>query len=237
MAYGIATLYIIGFSDNKVRSIDFPSATFHQTKMPELRDKVRLTTGIDNEHQRLLFNGKELDFKSDRTFRCYGIKQGATIMLIIRLPGGGGGGFIPLRFADITSEDKFKPIEFSNSAPQWRHVFDGLNFEGTCRTRACVANKKSVMVRKGFYESTGGMCMLNYEITQLECPMCENKLDKGNINGVGIYKCKLEVKAKRKRQDEIRFEMESTDKFRFAQSLDEDDKIDYEYIILKVQRL
>ena len=231
MASGMATLYIMSL-EGKAYSIYFPIATFHQTKISELRDKIRLTIGYGIEFHGLLFRSKRL--QSDRTFGSYGITDNDTIKLVEMIV---GGDFIPLRFTDITSEDNFKPIEFSHSAPDWRYVDAGLNFEGTCKTRACVANKKAVLVPKGFYESTGGMCMLNYEITQLECPMCENKLDKGNISGVGIYKCKLEVKAKREHQDEIRFEMESTDKFRFAQSLDEDDKIGYEYITLKVQRL
>ena len=238
MATGIATVHIIGL-EGKTISINLPAATFSRTTISELKYQVELKMGVKIEIQRLVYGNKQLESQRDGlvcTFGDYSICNSSTIVLVIRLPGGGGT-FIPLSFTDITSEDKFKPIDFDYTAPQWRMVGEGLNFEGTCKNETCKAKKKAVMVTKGFYDDANGQCFVNYEINQLKCPMCDTKLDKSNVSGVGIYRCKLEVKAKREHQEEISFNMESTDKFRFAQSLCEDDKINYEYIILLVKPL
>ena len=53
--------------------------------------QVYLKCGIEAEHQRLIFGGKELEDKKNgvvKTVKYYGIFNEATIMLVIRLPGG-----------------------------------------------------------------------------------------------------------------------------------------------------
>ena len=232
-------LHVYGFN-GKTWTLFFPAETFKQTTISEFKYQLELKMGIKTENPCFMYASKQLETRRndiEMTFKDYNISEGSTIIQVLRLSGGGGSNFVPLSFTDITSGDKFKPIEFVDSAPLWRRVEEGLNFEGICKKFSCKAYNKAVMVRKGFYDTTSGQCMLNYEICQWECPMCGTKLDKENVTGVGIYRCKLEVKAKRERQDEIRYEMESTDKFRFAHSLDGKDKIDYEYIILIVKRL
>ena len=237
MASGMSWVYLTDMS-NKHYSFQFPNATFRQTTISDFKHAIEQKTGV--ESQRLLYGNKELQTKShgiEMTFGDYGITGGSTIIIVIRLSGGGGSNFVPLSFTDITSGDKFKPRDFHPSAPDWRNVEEGLNFEGTCKKITCDAYNKSVLVPKGFYNATSGQCMVNYELTQLKCPMCATKLNKRNVTGVGIYKCKLEVKAKMEDQDEIRYKIQSMDKFKLAHSLNEDDKIDYEYIILTVKRL
>ena len=78
--------------------------------------------------------------------------------------------------------------------------------------------------------------MLNYEITLLECPMCKQRLDKKDINGVGVYNAKLEVKSKAREDIEVVVNIEAKDKFLYAGCMDDNDKVDYEYIILIVKR-
>ena len=171
----------------------------------------------------------------DLTFADYQVRQDATIMLATKLPGGIGN-FMSLNFADLTSVDKFLPIGFATTAPNWRQVDEGLNFEATCCNVACVANNKGVYVRRGFYESSGGVCRLSLEINQLFCPICSEKLGTDNIHGVGIYRCRLQVQAKIIGKQEIRFTVESRDTFKLAHSFS-DDKLNYEYIVLVVTRI
>ena len=83
----------------------------------------------------------------------------------------------------LSSRFRFEEKEFSSAAPEWRNVAPGINILGTCRNRFCRAKYDVVIVQKGFYESTGGTCRLDNEITQLECPMCEQRLDKNGVQG------------------------------------------------------
>ena len=238
MASGVSYVYLTGMS-GRTYSLLFPNATFKQTKISDFKYAIEQKTGVEVESQRLLYGSRELETKLEgieMTFEDYKINKGSSIIIVVRLTGGCSS-FVPLSFTDISSGDKFKPRDFHPSAPDWRHVGKGLNFEGTCKKITCEAYNESVLVPKGFYNATGGQCIVNCELTQLKCPMCATKLNKRNVTGVGIYKCKLEVKAKIEDQDEIRYKIQSRDKFKLAHSLNENDNIDYEYIILTVKRL
>ena len=225
-----------------------PTETFHATTISALQLLLLRQTGVDIGYpdlfysfgsQRLVaeYNGRKL------TFGDYGIRNGDSITVKMdyssqfdhRFIGGECPGFMPLRFADVYSEDSFKEIKLSNSAPDWRIIAPGINFEGTCKNRFCQA-ENNVYIRRGFYDSTGGTCMLNYEITQLECPICKQRLDKKDINGVGVYKAKLEVKSKPSEGREVVVNIEARDKFMYAGCMDDNDKVDYEYILLIVRR-
>ena len=142
----------------------------------------------------------------------------------------------PLRFADVSSEASFKDIKLTSDGPDWLTLAPGINFEGTCRNIFCQAENRTVVIQRGFYDSTGGTCMLNYEITQLECPMCKHRLNKKDINGVGVYEAKLEVKSKASEGREVVVNIEAKDKFLYAGCMDDNDKVDYDYIILIVKR-
>ena len=226
-------IYISGFG-GKDLTIPIRSSKFKDFKVSELKSIIQARTGVEVERLRLLFGSKELE--SEHTLCYYGIKRGSNIVIVSRLLGGGGPCFNPLRFADVTSEDKFKPIEFE-CGPQWRAVSLGLSFTGTCKQVGCDALNDTVLVNKGFYKSTGGHCMLNFEISKLECPMCNVKLNKKEVIGVGIYQCKLTVTCKQEDKDEISYDIVSKDKYQYAGCIGKKDKIKYEYIMLIVKKL
>lgn len=240
MASVMENIYVVGF-EGKSLTIPLTPSEFINLKISELKSIIQAKTGVGVKNQRFLYADKQLEsVSSGRIMRLgdYGIKGEAIIVLVPILLGGGGGPcFIPLKFADITSEDKFNPIEFSSSAPEWRKVNSGLNFEGTCKQVGCAAMNRTVIVNKRFYESTGGQCMLNFEISKLECPMCNVKLNKKEVLGVGIYKCKLTVKCKPEDKDEISYDIMSVDKYQYAGCIGKKDKIKYEYIMLLVKKL
>ena len=238
MATGLSNIFITGLEGETI-SCQFPSGTFNENTISELKLVIQDKTGVKLDNHRLLFGGRQLEtIKNDRelTFRDYNVSDGSTIILVVRFVGGGRPGFLPLRFADITSEDSFREVKLSNSAPDWRIIGQGVNFEGTCENRFCQAENKIVSIQRGFYDATGGTCMLNYEITQLECPICKQTLDKDEVNGVGVYKAKLEVKSKTRGSKEVVVNIEAKDMYLYAGCIDDRDKVDYEYIILIVTR-
>ena len=239
MAIGMSTIFIRGL-EGKTHSCYFPRETFEKTTISDLKLEVQKRTGYEIQIQRLIYVSRELASEKkgrESTFGDYGIRDGSNIMLVLRLSGGGfGPGFLPLRFANVSSEDNFKEVKLADSAPDWKIIVQGINFKGTCRNKSCQAKNKNVIIQRGFYDSTGGTCMLNYEITQLECPMCRQTLDKDEIHGVGVYKAKLQVKSKARGSNEAVVNIEARDKFLYAGCMDERDKVDYEYVILIVTR-
>ena len=238
MATGLSNIFI-QWLEGKTITCYFPTGTFNETTISELKLAIQNRTGFEPDKQRLIFVSKELETimnGREMTFRDYGLSDKSYIMLVVRLTGGGGPGFTPLRFADVSSEASFKDIELTYGGPDWLTVAPGINFKGTCRGRFCQAGNRTVMIQRGFYDSTGGTCMLNYEITLLECPMCKQRLDKKDINGVGVYNAKLEVKSKAREDIEVVVNIEAKDKFLYAGCMDDNDKVDYEDILLIVKR-
>ena len=237
MASKLSNVFLIGLT-NDVHTIRYPDPTFDQTKISELKVQVEEKTGVGKFYQNLIYNGRYMqdrEFGVELTFGDYQVRRDATIMLATKLPGGIGN-FISLNFANLTSGDKFLPIDFAATAPNWRQVDEGVNFEGSCSNVSCVANDQDVYVQRGFYDSSRGVCRLSLELDQLLCPMCGVKIDKDNIHGVGIYRCRLHVQAKIVGKQEIRFAVESRDTFKLAHSFN-DDKLNYEYIVFVVARV
>ena len=237
MAIGMYIIFISGIG-GITKCCRFPKESFNETTISELKFEVLKIMKIDIDNQRLMYNCQELyTERNDRemTFGDYGIANESTINLIIRLAGGGGPAFLPFRFADV-SRDNFKVLELDNSAPDWRIIDQGVNFVRTCKNKSCKAKNDFVYARRGLYEESGGTCMLNYEITQLECPMCGHRLNKNDINGVGVYKARLNIKSKRKGRNEVTVDVEARDKFLYAGCMDDKNKVEYEYVILIVKR-
>ena len=237
MATRKSTIYIQGL-ENKTSTCHFPTETFNETPISELKQAVQVITGIELDRQILMYIGRTLEtVRGDRemTFGDYSLRDKSNIILVIRLPGGGPS-FLTLRFADVSSKDSFKKVDLTTGGPKWLTVTPGINFEGTCKYRSCKAKNEIVIIQKGFYDSTGGTCMLNSEITQLECPMCKQELNKNEVNGVGVYEGKLEVKSKIEGSSVKVVKIEARDKFLYAGCMDDSDKVTYEYITLIVKR-
>ena len=238
MATRISNIFIQGLR-NKTYTCQFPTETFNETTISELKRAVLDKTGIGLGEQRLIYRGKTLETIRDGrkgTFGDYSLRDKSTIMLVMGLTGGAGSGFLPLRFADVSSEDSFKEMELITGGPEWSGIYPGINFDGTCKNRFCLANNEFVSIPRGFYDSTGGTCMLNYEITKLKCPVCRLTLDKNEVNAVGVFKAKLQVKSKKRGNNEVVVNIKAKGKFLAANCMDDKGKVDYEYVILTVKR-
>eukprot|EP00800_Vazella_pourtalesii_P017486 TRINITY_DN5350_c0_g1_i1.p1 TRINITY_DN5350_c0_g1~~TRINITY_DN5350_c0_g1_i1.p1 ORF type:complete len:250 (-),score=47.37 TRINITY_DN5350_c0_g1_i1:257-1006(-) len=240
MTNRLSSVQILDMGQNRTYTCQFPTETFLETTISELQSKLVEVTGIGMFYQHLIFNRKLLEMEKNGrevTIGDYNIRDGSNITFVLRLLRGGSPGYLPQRIADVSSKDNFEDINLSREGAKWLSITRGINFQGNCRNRFCKAVNKLVMIRRGFYRSTRGMCMFNSEITKLKCPECKQTLDKDEIHGVGVYKARLQAKCKPRGKSEIVVDIEARDRFLCAECLHDRNRLDYEYIILIVKRI
>ena len=98
------------------------------------------------------------------------------------------GGFYPISFTDVRKQ-VHEEHYFSNTAPSYRIVTQGINIYGICRGKKCKAYKKEVIVpqrgRKKFD--------LIKEKKDLECPECGGIIEPKTL---GFHLCKYKISGK-----------------------------------------
>ena len=111
------------------------------------------------------------------------------------------GGNFSMLFTDI-SKQIYEEHYFSDKAPSYRIVCQGINIYGICKVKKCLANKKEVVVPLRKIKKFN----LIQQKEDLECPECG-----GNIipKTLGFFLCKYKVKMKKYENGEIKsFEFE-----------------------------
>ena len=136
----------------------------------------------------------------------------------------------------ISSRFSFEELTLTSDGPEWKTVAPGINIDGICRNRFCQAKNDAVEIQIGFYDSTGGICRLDNEITQLECPMCKQLLDKNEVQGVGVRNAKLQITSKSRGDVEVVENVEAWNKYLFSSCMAGGGEVRYEDIVLKVER-
>ena len=211
-----ACCLFVNTSNGDKIEIVIPIKTFPRTTVRELMSKIEHKQGIPFHSQSLYFAGKKLEINNFLSHYNIINKSVVDLQLNICNKGNYSNHTVPLEFSEIPFEERLDQIDVTLFAPHWRVVREGVNFRGCCYNSNCFANNKIVYVQKGFYISTEGVCVLNNEISHLECPICSHNLDKKSIHGVGIYKCKLEVRVKKKGKNKLIYRTDSKDSFKFA---------------------
>ena len=159
------------------RTIPLEIDSFSDT-IEEIKKKIEEKEDIPFNQIGLIFGGKKLE----NIYKCgfYGIINKSSIHLVVRLRGGGDG---PLgkSFVDISKENTGKAIEFSHEAPDWRICCKGLNLEGICKNKDCIAFNKWVIIKKGI-----GTYDLIYDAQENICPICRKLVD---VKKCGFSSC------------------------------------------------
>lgn len=130
--------------------------------------------------------------------KTFSIQKESTLHLVLRLRGGG--------FPSIKFNSMGEPIilKFSDSAPNWRMINRGLNFEGICMNSKCAAYKNKVWIQKKF-----GKFNIAMEVYKSPCPICKKFCEK--VENMGLYMGRCVSKGRIK-GEKLEKTMESTQK-------------------------
>ena len=153
-------------------------------KISKIIEKLEKKTGNSNSGKFFLYNGKNL--KPNLTVYENGLINNSEIVVISMKNGIGGG--ISLYFTDV-SKNRIKELKFSEDAPSYRRVDNGINIFGICNFKKCNAYKKEVvvMIKEKKFD-------LIKQKNNLYCPECEAPI---NPKTVGFYLCKFKIYGKK----------------------------------------
>lgn len=146
----------------------------------DLIDNVKILVYHSSDHipdeQRLMYEGKQLE--DNKTLAYYHISNESTLHLVLRLRGGGG----PHVFCFNEMMNQVK-IEFSDNAPEWRTVKQGISWIGICGNSNCRAFRKQVICNSGF-----GVFDANIAKRQTLCPVCNQIVS--DVQNCGFFMAK-----------------------------------------------
>lgn len=163
-------------------------------------EKFKEKSGTEKLNLYFICNGEKLDPK----LRLNQIKinnNNKIYKFIVHKEGNITGGNFSMLFTDI-SKQIYEEHYFSDKAPSYRIVCQGINIYGICKVKKCLANKKEVVVPLRKIKKFN----LIQQKEDLECPECG-----GNIipKTLGFFLCKYKVKMKKYENGEIKsFEFE-----------------------------
>ena len=125
--------------------------------------------------------GDNVFYNNNEILSDYNIVPYSTIDIRLRLRGG----LMPLNFVDV-EKGQIQNLEFSNQAPEWRRVIEGLNLFGKCKNVKCEAYNKEVVYKVGI---TNKKFNLQENILEIKCPMCNSIVVP---NTCGFWKCEYQ---------------------------------------------
>lgn len=147
------------------------------------RENSKETTEYIITHPRIRkYEEYENKYNGNITLTNLKIHEDSLIYLILPLNGGNLGGFY---YVDI-EKVKSKNLLFSNEAPNWRRVIQGLNLFGICENDECKCFKKEVIHNVGFpYKKFS----ITENLTNIKCPICNNIIIS---NTCGFWNCEYQ---------------------------------------------
>jgi hypothetical protein len=102
----------------------------------------------------------------------------------------GAGGFAGLEFVNLGKDSNAKVLKFSNNAPKWRKVCEGLNLFGKCIYSKCQAFKKEVIYQVGINIKFD----FNEQQKEILCPICKKNFIPKTL---GFWKCEYQIKGEK----------------------------------------
>jgi len=85
----------------------------------------------------------------------------------------------------------------SKMMSHWRIIDQGLNLEGLCQNKYCLAYNNKVWIKKGY-----GKFNLNKEVYTSKCPICSKNVT--DVNNMSLYLGKMKVQGQIKGEDKIK---------------------------------
>ena len=159
----------------------------------EIKNKVQDKEGIPPDQQRFISkDGRQLE--DSQYLKDYGIEDGNTVSLVLRLRGGGPPLNLGFNFAGM--KDGNKKV-FSEDGPSYRVVGRGFNLEGRCVNEKCEAFKQLAWSRLGFSRSVNEVSSasetsrfnIGLLLHNTPCPLCQESMDPDSIVSCGFYRC------------------------------------------------
>ena len=134
---------------------------YSENYIQTVKKKICDIEGIPTDQQRLMFYSRQLE--DGRTLSDYNIVSSCTLILILKLTGGG------MPFADIS--EKGTHFKWNRRAPKRRMAREGLCLEGKCENEECEAYNQMVVI------NMGDVCTfrlgLNHTRPETNCPICD----------------------------------------------------------------
>ncbi len=128
--------------------------------------------------------------------------------------------------------EKLIAISFSPTAPEYRRVCKGLNFQGECTNKVCAAYKKVIYIQKGF-----GTFNIPKEKSKCECPNCKVKVDFKKILNLGFWDCSYTIDGKQIKPKEVEVNKSGTAPYEHYSTFAPGDNCTWEYLEIEVKNI
>ncbi len=172
----------------------------------DLKKKIRDITGVKEDCQGLLYQGK-ICFDDSKKIQYY-FNHLDIITLYSTLKGGGD------TFKFVNFDRNTQPYKvFSTTAPRWRIIYSGINMEGVCNNSICDANNQRVWCN---LKTTKGKQKKRYRgsidddeddadeqfidpimVSSIRyccyCPACDTKINHKTVKWFGFYDCRYDI--------------------------------------------
>ena len=147
-----------------------------QDTIGHIIDQYLLKEKLNKSDLLLLYNSTSLD--KNKTLEHYEIEDGSFLQLLYKLNGGG-------TEVDFKTDGSNTVQQgFSNTAPKYRTVYEGINLEGKCTNPSCIANGKMVIMPMKDQKEIDFVSKNDSFV----CPQCHKEVSPITC---GFYKCRF----------------------------------------------